>query len=307
MIVSCGEALIDFLPVTSAAGEAAYAPHAGGSPFNVALAIGRLGVSAGFFGGLSRDLFGEILRKALHESGVNTGLAHVSDRPTTLAFVSLSDGNARYAFFDEGSVGRVLTDADLPALPATVEALHFGSFSLAVEPCGSALETLMQRERDDRVISLDVNVRPGLIHNREGYLARIERLVAMCDIVKLSEEDVAWLAPGVAFADLAERWQKKGPALVVLTKGAEGAVACIRGETVTVPAVKVTVADTVAAGDTFTAGLLVRLHQKERLTKSAVADLDRDTVADLLGYAARAAAITASRPGADPPWARELA
>ena len=261
----------------------------------------------GFFGGLSNDLFGETLRLALHDSGVDTTLAHVSTRPTTLAFVSLAGGNARYAFFDEGSAGRMLTENDLPALPKTVTALHFGSFSLAEEPCGSALEALVRREFFDRVISLDINVRPTLIRNRDGYLARIDRLVAMTDIVKLSEEDLAWLEPGGTFDDLAARWLKLGARLVVLTKGAAGADAVSKAGAVTVPGVDVKVADTVGAGDTFTAGMLARLDKRGLLTKAAVAGLEKGQIADMLGFAAKAAAVTVSRPGADPPWLRELA
>jgi fructokinase len=307
MIVSCGEALIDFLPRQAVDEAPLFAPFPGGSPFNVAIAIGRLGTPAGFFGGLSTDLFGETLRLALHDSGVDTSLANISNRPTTLAFVSLANGNARYAFFDEGSAGRMLTENDLPALPKAITALHFGSFSLAEEPCGSALESLMRREFADRVISLDVNVRPTLIRNRDGYLARIDRLVAMADIVKVSEEDLAWLDPTAPFEYLGERWLKLGAKLIVLTKGAEGAVAISPRARTTIGGVPVKVADTVGAGDTFTAATLARLDKRERLTKTAVAKLDQDQIADALGFAAKAAAITVSRPGANPPWLRELA
>lgn len=307
MIVSCGEALIDFLPRAAADGTPAFAPFAGGSPFNVAIAIARLDSLAGFFGGLSTDLFGETLRLALHDSGVDTSLAHINTRPTTLAFVSLADGNARYAFFDEGSAGRMLTDIDLPALPKTVTALHFGSFSLAEEPCGSAFEEFMRREQHDRVISLDVNVRPTLIRNRDGYLARIDRLAAMTDIIKLSGEDLTWITPDGTFDELAQRWLAMGAKLVILTKGADGAeaVSAKTSSEVAAPAVKV--ADTVGAGDTFTAGVLARLDKRELMTKSAVSGLTSAQLTDVLAFAAKAAAITVSRPGADPPWLRELA
>ena len=306
MIVSCGEALIDFLPRQATDGTAVFAPFAGGSPFNVAIAIGRLGTPAGFFGGLSTDMFGEILRTALHASGVDTSLANFSDRPTTLAFVSLSDGNARYAFFDEHSAGRMLTETDIPALPKTVTALHFGSFSLAEEPCGSALEFLMQREFADRVISLDINVRPTLIKNRDGYLARIDRLVAMADIVKLSEEDLAWLDPIESFESMAARYLKLGAKIVVLTRGPRGAIAIARQTTVSVPGVAVKVADTVGAGDTFSAATLARLDQKALLTKVRIAGLNSDELTDALTFATKAAAVTVSRPGANPPWLNEL-
>jgi fructokinase len=306
VIVSCGEALIDFLPRTGPEGASLFQPLAGGSPFNVAVAVGRLGSPAGFFGGLSTDFFGETLKAALAASHVDTGLANVSSRPTTLAFVRFENGDARYAFFDEGSAGRMITESDLPALPKTVQALHFGSFSLAAEPCGSALEALMQREQKDRVISLDPNIRPTLIHNREGYLARLDRLVAMADIVKLSGEDLAWLDPGARFEDRAARWLLRGAKLVVLTRGSEGATAVSAAGRVSAPAPQVKVADTVGAGDTFMAALLVRLEKAGLLTKPGIARLTRDHVTDLLAFAAKAAAVTVSRPGADPPWLNEL-
>ncbi len=306
MIISCGEALIDFIPRRDVAGEIAYAPFPGGSPMNVAVAIGRLGVPAGFFGGLSTDLFGDMLRDTLSASGVDLSYAQTSDRPSTLAFVGLTGGEARYAFFDEGSAGRMLTDTDLPAFQKTVSALHFGSFSLAEEPCGSALEALMQREQRDRIISIDINVRPSLIRNRDGYLARIERLVEMADIVKLSTDDLDWLEPGGAFEPTARRWLDRGARLIVLTRTSEGAIAIAPGGAVTVGVPAVKVADTIGAGDTFTAGMLVRLHQHGLMSKGDVATLDRDAIGDVLDFAARAASVTVSRPGADPPWLREL-
>ena len=306
MIISCGEALIDFLPRLGADGEAVFRPSAGGSPFNVAIAAGRLGSPAGFIGGLSTDFFGETLRDALKASNVDLSFANISERPTTLAFVRIENGDARYAFFDEGSAGRMLTGADLPALPKTVQALHFGSFSLAEEPCGSAYEALMQREQNDRVISLDVNVRPTLIRNRDGYLARIDRLVAMADIVRLSNEDLAWLAPDRRFEDLATDWLGRGARLAILTRGAEGATAVTASAALSVPGVKVKVVDTVGAGDTFTAAMLSRLEKTGLLAKRGIAGLMRNDLADVLEFATKAAAITVSRAGADPPWASEL-
>jgi fructokinase len=308
MIISCGEALIDFLPRKGADGAAVFQPFVGGSLFNVAVALGRLGVPAGFFSGLSTDFFGGMLLEALAASRVDTRLCRVDGRPTTLAFVSLSDdGQARYAFFDEGSAGRTLEEGDLPALPVGVTALHFGSFSLAEEPCGSTYETLMRNEAPFRVVSLDPNIRPSLIRNRDGYMARIGRLVAMSDIVKLSEDDLAWMAPGGAFESLAAAWLEAGAKVVILTRGAEGARAVTRSLAVEVPAVKVAVADTIGAGDTFSAGVLARLHGKGLLDKRAVGRLSEADLADALSYAAKAASITASRPGADPPWLHEMA
>ena len=201
----------------------------------------------------------------------------------------------------------MLTENDLPALPVDIRALHFGSFSLAEEPCGSAYEALMQRESRERVISLDPNVRPTLIRNREGYIERIERMVAMADIVKLSNDDLTWLAPDGRFEEFAARWLERGARLVILTRGAEGASALTARHRADVPAVRVKVADTIGAGDTFSAGVLARLAALGALTKERIAALSEDELTDILGFAAKAAAVTASRPGADPPWLRELA
>lgn len=307
MIVSCGEALVDFIPVPNDKGSPRFVPHPGGSPFNVAVALGRLGAPAGFFGGLSTDIFGEMLLTTLQESNVDTTLVHVSSRPSTLAFVTLEDGLARYAFYDENSAGHMLAEIDLPALPATVDALHFGSFSLVEEPCGSAFETLMQRERAHHVISLDLNIRPSLIKNRDGYLARLDRLVPMSDIVKLSEEDLAWLDGETAFPALAERWMDAGAQLVVLTRAASGARAISRHDDVTIAGKTVAVVDTVGAGDTFTAGFLAALHERGLLSKDSVARLATDAISTAMTFAVRASEVTTSRAGADPPWRRELA
>ncbi len=306
MIVSCGEALIDFLPRRGADGATVFQPFPGGSPFNVAVALGRLDAKAGFFGGLSTDFFGTMLADALHASGVDIEFAEVSQRPTTLAFVSLAGGEARYAFFDEGSAGRMLTEADLPAFPKGVSALHFGSFSLAEEPCGSALEMLMQREQRDCVTSLDPNVRPSLIKNRDGYVARMERMAAMSDIVRLSEDDLAWLAPGASFQATARHWLTRGAKLVVLTKGTAGIEGLTKTASASVAGIEVDVVDTVGAGDTATAAILARLDQLGLLGKPGIAGLSEANLADVLGFAARAAAITVSRAGADPPWLREM-
>ncbi len=306
MIISCGEALIDFLPRTGADGNAVFQPAAGGSPFNVAIALGRLGAKVGFFGGLSSDFFGDILRQALTDSGVDLSFVANGPRPTTLAFVKLDKGDARYAFFDENSAGRMLTEADLPAFPKTVAALHFGSFSLAAEPCGSALEALMKREQNDRVLSLDPNIRPTLVRNRDGYLARLDRLLAMVDVARLSEEDLAWIAPGTPFETLGRRWLDLGARVVILTRGAEGATAITAKHAVSVPGIATKVVDTVGAGDTFTASFLARLDALGLLTKPAIAKLDRERLTDVLTFATKAAAVTVSRAGANPPWLKEI-
>jgi fructokinase len=306
MIVCCGEALIDMLPRKSAEGVAVYQPFNGGSIFNTAIALGRLGIKTGFFTGLSTDFFGDSLKAGLEASHVSLKYVKIWDRPSTLAFVKLDNGHARYSFFDDNSAGRMLTKKDLPKLARDVEALHFGSISLIPEPGASTLEALMKRESKTRVICFDPNIRPTVIKNRREYLARVKRMIAMSDIVKISDEDVKWITGKDDFAATARKWLKAGAKVVVITRGGEGAEAFTKKINVKIVSPKVTVVDTVGAGDTFTAGVLTSLSKAGKLTKSGMTDLDETTLRDAMSFAARAAAVTVSREGANPPWAHEL-
>ncbi|MEI2805471.1 carbohydrate kinase family protein [Albidovulum sp.] len=307
MILSCGEALIDMLPRRTAEGEDAFVPYPGGAVFNTAVALGRLGAPAGLLSGLSTDLFGQMLAGALAASGVDAALCLRSARPTTLAFVTLEDGQARYAFYDEGTAGRMIRAADLPALPETVEALFFGGISLMVEPSGAAYQALMEREAGSgRVMMLDPNIRPSFIADEPAYRARIARMIALADIVKLSDEDLRWLEGRRGITGGAEAVLAKGPKVVFVTEGAAGAHAFTAARSVFVPARRVEVVDTVGAGDTFNAGVLAALHGAGALTRAAVAALSEDALRGALTLAVRAAAVTVSRAGANPPWAKEL-
>ena len=306
MILCCGEALIDMLPRTTTLGEDAYAPYAGGAIFNTAIALGRLGVPAGFFTGLSDDMMGDILRRTLGESGVDYSYCATLSRPTTVAFVKLVDGHATYAFYDENTAGRMITEAELPVLGEDCEALHFGAISLIPEPCGSTYEALLTREHEKRVISLDPNIRPGFIRDKDAHMGRIRRMAAMSDIVKFSDEDLAWFGLEGDEDALARHWLHHGAKLVVVTRGAEGAVGYTADHKVTVPSERVTVVDTVGAGDTFDAGVLASLKMQNLLTKQQVAKLSEDQIAKALALGAKAAAVTVSRAGANPPWAKEI-
>jgi fructokinase len=306
MILCCGEALIDMLPRTSTQGEAAYAPYAGGAVFNTAIALGRLGIETSFFTGLSDDMLGDVLRESLEASHVDFSLASVSSRPTTVAFVKLVDGSATYAFYDENTAGRMITRADLPVIGDDCEAMHFGAISLIPEPCGDAYEALLARECAKRVISLDPNIRPGFIKDKQAHMARIKRMAANSDIVKFSDEDLEWFGMGSDQAALAAYWLNQGAKLVIVTKGAEGADGYTQNFKVSVPGVKVDVVDTVGAGDTFDAGVLASLKRDGVLTKVNMASLSRGNVHEALAVAAKAAAVTVSRAGANPPWAKEI-
>jgi len=307
MIVCCGEALIDFLPRKTADGAAAYQPFCGGSVYNTAIALGRLGVPVGLYTGLSTDFFGDMLREGLAASKVSLKYTAACDKPSTLAFVKLTDGHARYSFFDDNSAGRMLTKRDLPRLERQVQALHFGSISLIPEPGGDTLEQLMKREARSRVISLDPNIRPGMIKDRRAHMARLSRMIAMADIVKVSDEDVAWMTGKDDAKAAARKWLKLGAKLVIVTRGARGVEAFTASYSVSRAAEKVKVADTVGAGDTFTAGLLAALRAMKLLDMTKLAAIGEADLGTALGFAARAAAVTCSRPGADPPWAQELA
>ncbi len=306
MILSCGEALIDMLPRLTTANEPAFAPYAGGAVFNTAIALGRLGAPSGFFSGLSTDLMGEILIDTLAASKVDTQYAARSARPTTLAFVKLVNGQATYAFYDENTAGRMLAVTDLPALPAAVQAIFVGGISLVNDPAASTYEALQAREAPARVTMIDPNIRPGFITDPIAYRARIARMIAVADIVKLSDEDLHWLSGPGDITTLARAMIATGPKVVFVTEGANGARAITATQDRFVASQKVTVADTVGAGDTFNAGILAALHTAGALTKSAVAALPDATLDAALSLGAQAAAVTVSRPGANPPWAHEL-
>ncbi|MBN9074193.1 MAG: carbohydrate kinase [Rhizobiales bacterium] len=307
MILCCGEALIDMLPRESTQGEPAFAPYAGGAVFNSAIALGRLGVPTEFFSGLSSDMFGAQLMAALAASQVGTRHAAISARPTTLAFVHLVDGHATYVFYDEGTAGRMLAETELPELSDDIEAMLFGAISLIPEPCGSTYEALMRREHGRRVMMLDPNIRPAFIPDRASHAARIERMMEMADIVKLSDEDLAWFGETSAPEELIASWLRRGPKLIVLTRGSKGAVAFTATRRVEVASQRVAVVDTVGAGDTFNAGLLASLHDQGLLRKDAFDDLSEQAIRAALELGTRAAAVTVSRAGANPPWRHELA
>ncbi|MEM9522389.1 MAG: carbohydrate kinase [Pseudomonadota bacterium] len=306
MILNCGEALIDMLPCTSREGVACFAPHAGGSVFNTAIALGRLGGPSGFFSGISNDMFGEMLAQALAASNVDSSFAARSNRPTTLAFVRLVDGQATYSFNDENTAGRMLGADDIPDLPDHVGAMFFGGISLMVTPCAATYEAMLSRYAPTRVTMIDPNIRPDFITDDAAYRARIDRMLAKADLVKLSDEDLRWLLGDGDPRVLAGEVLRRGPVAVFVTEGARGAFARTSETTAEMAANPVVVADTVGAGDTFNAGVLAALADREKLTKRGIAALTSDDLTAALALGVGSAAVTVSRAGADPPWRREL-
>lgn len=302
MILACGEALIDMLPRTTDAGEAAFAPYPGGAVFNTAIGLGRLGIETQFLCGMSSDFLGDILRDALTASGVDHSPSPSLQAPCTVAFVKLVDGQATYAFYDENSAMRSMTVA--PAVEA--EALFFGGISLVGAGCGDTYETLMLREAPSRVTMIDPNIRPSFIQDVVAYRARIDRMMAAADVVKLSDEDLRWFEGDGELADLARGLVAKGTKLVCITEGADGVTGYTADHEVFVPSERAEVVDTVGAGDTFNAGLLAGLDRAGCLTKPRIAALTADEIRDALHLGVRAAAVTVSRAGANPPTAAEL-
>ena len=305
MILCCGEALIDMLPRTSTEGEACYAPYAGGAVFNTAIALGRLGAKIGFYSGIAQDMMGEVLTETLVNSKVDTSTVVYSDRPSTVAFIKLVDGQATYAFYDENTAGRMLSKDDLPTEVAA-DTLFFGGISLPVDPCGATYEALCHREAANTVIMIDPNIRPGFIRDEATYRARIEGMLAVADIIKVSDEDLTWLFGEGDMMDHAKKLISNGAKLVCITEGAKGSYGITAENVVFVEAQKATVVDTVGAGDTFNAGVLASLQSAGKLTKAAVAELDEETIRTALSLGNRAAAVTVSRAGANPPWSNEL-
>ncbi len=307
MIICCGEALIDMIPIRNAS-ETVFLPRSGGAVFNTAIACGRLGTETGLITGLSNDLFGQQLEQTLADSRVNTGLAVRSTHPTTLAFVELHHGQATYTFYDENTAGRLLDPQALPEIPDEVTALYFGGISLISEPSANFYAALAMRESEKRVIIIDPNIRPGFIRDEAGYRQRLDNMIAHSDILKVSDDDLAWMIPGnAALAEKVRKISAMGPEIVLLTQGSEGAEAYRNGEQIAKAAVPVVkVVDTVGAGDTFNAGVLTKLAENGALNKASLATISADQLTEALQFGVQVAAVTVSRAGANPPWADEL-
>ncbi len=305
MLIVAGEALIDMTPTVHNGGTA-YIPHPGGSPYNVAMGAGRLGTPVGFLGRISQDAFGQLLRRHLAASQVSLDYVKEGQQLTTLALVSPSESGESFSFYCDNTADRLLYPEDLPAtLPANT-ALHFGSYSLVLEPIASTLELLMQREARRRLISLDPNVRPFLIPNRGAYLERLEDWLGLVDLVKVSQADLEWLYPGQDPETIALEWKSHGPVMVIVTRGGQGALAVCGSGITRVQAPQVQIVDTVGAGDAFMSGTLSWLWNAGVWSRAALESLNTEQTTALLGFAARVAAITCTRAGANPPWRGEL-
>ncbi|MCX4232784.1 carbohydrate kinase family protein [Streptomyces ortus] len=300
MIVVAGEALIDLVPSEPGA-LAALAPRRGGGPYNTAVALGRLGSRAAFCSRISTDAFGAALADGLREAGVDVSSVQRGAEPTTLAVASIAaDGSAGYSFYVEGTADRLFSAPD--RLPEGARVVSFGTCSLVLEPGASAYEELMRTASAQGVFTtLDPNIRAGLIPDPDAYRARFKSWLPSVSLLKLSEEDARWLG------GTPREWLASGPSAVVITRGGDGLTAFTRdGGEYSVPGEPVDVVDTIGAGDTVNAALLHGLAARDALSEVGPVGLGADGWGELLRFAARAAAITCSRAGAEPPYAHEL-
>jgi fructokinase len=299
-IALTGEALIDF--TASEAGALAFLGHEGGSPLNTAVACARLGVHTGFLTQLSTDLFGERLMGFLARNGVDTSFILRSNAPSTLAFVERTPQTNRYAFYTSGSADATWLPEPLPQLPAECRFLHFGSISLLQEPASTRIADLITANAGRCVIVFDPNVRPSLIPDMAAFRNRVTKWLAMADLVKLSDEDAELLAPGRPVDALAADCLQAGARAVIVTRGGAGATLWRTGHApLTVAAPRVTVVDTIGAGDTFTAGLSVSLLEHGVEHPAQLGELTEEAWTEVMRFAATAAALNCTREGADPP------
>ena len=302
MIVVGGEALVDL--VEDRDGRRAVA---GGGPFNTAVALGRLGVSVGFLGAISRDDYGTMLASELRAAAVDTSLIRWSDAGTATAFVERhADGGNRYTFDLADRAFADLMPADLPSLPPEAWALYLGTLSLAIDPPAAAYEALVERELGQRKVVLDPNVRPEIFGDAAVYRRRFARVARRADVIKLSTDDAAWLYPGLTLSRLLETILSLGPRIVAITRGADGAVAATADTSVETGGIRVTVADTVGAGDSFGAALIAALLADGAFGPGIDLPPAQAVLDHAVKYAVAASAITCTRAGAVPPTHAEI-
>jgi fructokinase len=294
----CGEVLIDLIPD----GSGERISHVGGGPANTAKALARLGHQVYFIDGISSDKYGQMSRQELLDDEVKLDLALNSDKPTCLAIVSLDEnGGASYEFEIDGTATFDFSASWLPD-PSRFKpsVLHIGTLVTVIQPGADVLYDWAMQVAEFAPIVFDPNVRSVVMNDKDKYLAAVERWVAISSVVKVSDDDMAWLYPGQQYADVAKRWINDGAALVVVTRGAEGLVGFTADGSVEVPGVKVDVADTVGAGDTVGAIVV------EAMIEKGILNLTGDALKAVLNRAAIAAGITCSRKGAQPPYKHEL-
>jgi fructokinase len=307
MLMVCGEALLDVFAAGETRTGLTLEASVGGSPFNVAVGLARMGQPAAFFSAVSTGFGGERLMRALVAEGVDLRAVARTDAPTTLSLIGLdAQGVPSYAFYGEGCADRMLHQADLQRVPHTIAAVNVGSYATVVEPIASTLRALVEREHGRALIAFDPNIRLNVEPDLQRWRAQLAWMLPRTDLLKISDEDLGLLQPDVTPEAFAIEALTHGVKAVVVTRGAQGASGwTARCNAIAAP-VAVQVIDTVGAGDTFQAALLTWLAENQSLTGAGVAALSHEALSEALTFAARAAAITCSRRGADMPRRSEL-
>jgi fructokinase len=301
VIASLGEALIDFTPLERDGHLGGFELHPGGSPYNVAIAVARLGHPSAFVGCISTDLFGRVLLERLEEEGVDTSLLLRGPQPSTLAFVTYRADGPHYSFYGEGAADAQLTpgDLDLDRL-ARCEALQVGSISLLREPIASTALGLVRSLAGRVTLLLDPNIRPALVADWDDYRARLGELARLVDVVRASDADLE------LWGEDPKRLAASGPSAVIVTRGERGSRLFGQGPVLDVPAWSCHVVDTVGAGDAFSAALLVSLARLGALERPALKTLGEDEWRAMLEFASLVAGLTCEHRGASPPTAADV-
>lgn len=307
MLLSCGDALIDFLPSRTADGREALTPAVGGSCLNIAIGSARLDVRTGFVGGISTDTFGRMIADHAAASGVDLSRATRSDQQATLAFARVTGTETQYAFYDADTASRNWTyQRDAIALGG-VTCLHTGSTTLVHDKGAAETLALIDDARPNVTISLDPNCRPNLVKDKDAYRRRMLAFCGRADMVKMSDVDFAYLFGDEAYAARAEALLSNGASLVVITRGNDGACAWHRkAGSIEVESPAVHVVDTIGAGDSFQAALLAGLERLNRIARPQLREISGGELKRALSFACKCAALTCTRAGADPPRSREL-
>lgn len=311
LITCMGEILVDFLPIEEGGRTVGFRLHPGGSLLNVAVTATRLGARSALVTKTGTDFFGRLLRAHVEGEGVDTRWLSETAAPSALGFVAFEDGEPDFTFYGDGTADTRLSLDDLSDdLVAETAILHVGSISLLRGSTPATVLAACQRLRGRALLSLDPNVRPGMVTDETAYRATLDALVSLVDVVKVSAADLAWLEPGRDVAEVAVELLDRGPALVAVTRGGAGVLAARRtaGGIVTsaVPGFEVTVADTIGAGDSFDGGLLTRLSELGVTSRPALERLSEGELAEALRFAVAVAALNCTRPGADPPRRAEV-
>jgi fructokinase len=296
-IISLGEAVIDFKET----GHLAFQGYEGGSPLNVTIAASRLGGEVGFAGQISSDLFGKAIRDYLQKNKVDTSFLLEHPAPSTLAFVAEIDGQAHFTFISNGAANTLYNPRPRPTFPDSLRFLQFGSISLLVEPTSSSIVDIVKNHRNKVTVVLDPNVRPNLTPDKAAYMKSLESWIKLAHILKVSSQDLDWLYPNEPYENAAESYLELGVPFVLVTDGEKGVTLYRnRQNPLQVAAPKVSVVDTVGAGDTFTGSLMVALLEYQDL------NLSDDNWRKVLSFATHAAAFNCTRAGANPPTQKEL-